>query len=160
MDNKFVFPSSDQGKHVSSLLYSQRNGGRFDDVFTKLQVLRLEPYEKVLFLDLDIIVRDVGELDALFESCPAPAALGRVGDSWTHGKLLPYDRFWRGYKRKMWEREDSGTGAITWQQEKMHAWEQASGINAGVMMLRPSQHVWSLIEEEIAEWNHPEHYGM
>ena len=53
-------------------LYNHREP-RFEGVFTKLQVLGLTEYEKILLLDIDTLV--VESMDGLFE-LPAPAAMG------------------------------------------------------------------------------------
>ena len=43
---------------VAWSLFKNWKGSRFIDVFTKLRVLEQEDFEKVLFLDLDLLVRD------------------------------------------------------------------------------------------------------
>ena len=62
------------------------NAHRHAYVFTKLEALRL-PYERVLFLDLDLLPRE--NLSPLFD-LPAPAALchSLIADELTHGELI------------------------------------------------------------------------
>ncbi|CAD7929547.1 unnamed protein product, partial [Amoebophrya sp. A120] len=99
------------GKSVAPRLYKNAERTRFKDVFTKLQIFCLDCYEKVLFLDLDTLVRDVAAVDDLLENGSAPAALQR-GDpvlqtvkdglpSHETGRI-PYEEFWKNYERKVW----------------------------------------------------------
>eukprot|EP00969_Alexandrium_andersonii_P333964 14758742-Alexandrium_andersonii.AAC.1 len=147
---------SQSGKYgPSSRLFKRPGRTRFADVFTKLQVFALTCYEKVLFLDLDTWVRDAGRLDDLFEKLPAPAALQRgENPGAVLGSAMPYEACWRGYKRKAWVEEDGKTF-----REHHRAFEQASGINAGVMLLRPSAPLLQFFKEDMSEWDHPGHFA-
>mmetsp|Transcript_90835 Transcript_90835/g.265913 ORF Transcript_90835/g.265913 Transcript_90835/m.265913 type:complete len:516 (+) Transcript_90835:55-1602(+) len=120
---------------------------RFKDVFTKLQALAL-PYSKVLLLDLDLLVRaPIGELLAM----RPPAAMVRGDPSPAHGERVPYQRFWSGYERRRW---DDGTGP-----EALPRHQQASGVNAGVMLLPGKcEHFLASMAAELLDWEHPEHY--
>lgn len=139
----------------SSRLFKRPGSTRFADVFTKLQVLSLTCYERVLFLDLDVWVRDVAQLDALFEQVPAPAALQRgENPGAVLGGPVPYEAYWRGYERKVWVEDDGKT-----YKEHHPAFEQASGINSGVMLLEPSAALLQFLKEDMSQWDHPGHYA-
>eukprot|EP00392_Amoebophrya_sp_AT5.2_P004508 g4516.t1 len=146
-------------KNVARSLYNNPSNTRFGEVFTKLQIFVLDCYDKVLFLDLDTLVRDCAEVDNLLELGEAPCALLR-GDPPATGAQsfsLPmhYRNFWSDYKRKVWpERKDQPE-----YQELLPASQQASGMNAGVMLIRPSRAVLQHIREEIIDGDSPEHYG-
>lgn len=143
-------------KHVSTGLYNNPGTTRFGDVFTKLQVLCLEQYEKVLFLDLDILVRDPAKLGRVFEEVAAPAALLRGNNTdILHGDEVPYERFWQGYDRRVWTEASDRGGEY---REELRSYHQASGINAGVMLLRPSHDMLAFLKAEIGDWYHPQHY--
>eukprot|EP00927_Polykrikos_kofoidii_P052140 TRINITY_DN45926_c0_g1_i1.p1 TRINITY_DN45926_c0_g1~~TRINITY_DN45926_c0_g1_i1.p1 ORF type:complete len:472 (+),score=42.22 TRINITY_DN45926_c0_g1_i1:123-1538(+) len=134
--------------HVSRRMFHGNIwNNRFRDVFTKLQVLSL-PYRKVLLFDLDILVRsNVSELLAL----GTPAAMVRGEPSPTHGERVPYERFWQGYNRRRWDESS--------EPELLPRHQQASGINAGVMLLpgRSSEYL-DAMTAELVDWEHPEHY--
>ena len=54
--------------------YTRGSGGRFSGVFTKLQALNLTEFDKVVLLDLDLLVRE--SIDDLFDR-PTPSAMRR-----------------------------------------------------------------------------------
>jgi len=112
---------------------------RFDKVFTKLRALSLTEYEKVLVMDIDLVVRS--NIDELFE-LPAPAALRRGMNEWKLRTGDPIDG------RAFFGGKDSSP---QW------SWGQGTGINAGVMLLSPSSHALEQMLEEISEPNHPSH---
>ncbi|CAJ1399076.1 unnamed protein product [Effrenium voratum] len=105
------------------------------DVFTKLQALSCTDYSQVLMMDLDMLVR--GNLDELFE-LRAPAALKRCSgrEQPEHGADFTAEDLW------------------SWQRDKM-----SSGLNAGVMLLRPDAKVYERMVREIRDPTHPEHLG-
>jgi len=115
---------------------------RFDKVFTKLRVLALTDFAKILLMDIDLIVMD--NIDELFD-LPAPAALRRgMNDSrWPlkTGDSVDGRPFFGG-------RDASNP---KW------SWGQGTGINAGVMLLQPSMTVLNDMLVEISEPNHPSH---
>ena len=105
-------------------------GGRFSGVFTKLRVLELEEYAKVILLDTDLIIRK--SIDELFWR-QAPAALRRSPKGWKdHVKI---------------------DGSEFFNKEA----EQTGGINAGVVLLEPSREVLRQMEFELAIDDLPEH---
>lgn len=116
-------------------LYKNWQSSRFKAVFTKLQALSCTEYSKVLMLDLDLLIR--GNIDELFQ-LRAPAALKRAsGKSQPeHGGAFRADDMWR-------ERRD----------------DMCSGINAGVMLLKPDMAVYRRMVAEISDSSHPEHIG-
>merc|ERR1740123_1064557 len=90
---------------------------RFANVFTKLRVLELVEYSKILMMDIDLLVCE--NIDDLFD-LEAPAAMVR-------GPEVRY--------------EHGG---------------QASGINAGVMLLRPDKWTFEQMVSEVLDERHPE----
>lgn len=131
---------------------------RFIDVFTKLRALQLTEFDKVLLLDLDMLVRSAGEtktqeqtlagIESLFDLEP-PAAHKRGPPIPQHGDRVSYAQLWSHPER----RKSSG-----WF-EAIPCHQQGSGINAGVMLLRPDAAVFASMEAEVRDWNHPEHYA-
>lgn len=121
---------------------------RFLDVFTKLRLLQLTDFDKVLFLDLDMLVRreamDVESLESLFD-VEAPAAMTRGDPVPRHGEVVPYSRFWSYLKRRT--------------KDKIPVHQQCSGINAGLMLLKPDEDLFNQALEEVNDRNHPEHYA-
>ncbi|CAE7568867.1 unnamed protein product [Symbiodinium pilosum] len=113
---------------------------RFAKVFTKLNGLALTEYEKVLMMDIDLLVRR--NIDDLFELTP-PAALRRGMNEvfLGHGQMVDGRRFFLGTDKSM----------PRW------SWGQGTGINAGVMLWRPDQAVLDQMLDELTEPNHPEH---
>lgn len=114
---------------------------RFDHVFTKLRAMQLTEFEKVLMMDIDLIV--TSNIDHLF-NLKAPAALRRgMNDSrWPlrTGDFIDGRAFFGG--------ADVGS---KW------SWGQGTGINAGVMLLQPNANVFQDMLREISEPAHPSH---
>ena len=115
-------------------------GSRFDGVFTKLHVLRLTEYTKILLLDLDIAVMSCP--DELF-ALKAPAAMHRGIMGSPHNTPIDGRTFFVG--------EPQGTES-DWQ-----TWGQAGGINAGVMLLMPDKGLYERIMCELVMPSHPGH---
>ena len=93
-------------------LYIHGAKGRFAGVFTKLHALDLIEFDKIVMLDLDLLIRR--NIDSLFER-PTPSAMRRHATAdFEDGVLINKDSFM------------NNTGALV------------SGINAGVMVLKPS----------------------
>lgn len=110
---------------------------RFQDVFTKLRVLELTEYSKVLLLDADLLVREC--IDDLFEM-PAPAAMARgPWSGYRHGDRIHGRFFFSGKRQGQW------------------SWGQSSGINAGVMLLQPDEQTYLDCLAEVTDPLHPEH---
>jgi len=110
---------------------------RFQGVFTKLRALGLLEYAKVLCLDIDTLA--LGSMDELFE-LPAPAANARgPQDDYRHGDGIDGSCFFLG-----------GTGT-------RKSWGQCWGINAGVMLLRPSEADLQQTLLEVLDPRHPSH---
>jgi len=117
----------------SRRLYKKYNTSRFKAVFTKLQALSCVDYEKVLMLDLDMLVRS--NIDCLFE-LSTPAAMKRASGRGqpSHGGTFDSRDLWRTDGEDM-----------------------CSGINAGVMLLQPDLRVYKRMVAEVKDHNHPEH---
>merc|ERR1719343_498771 len=101
--------------------------------------MNLTDFEKVLMMDIDLLVRS--NIDELFD-LPAPAAMRRgMNDRYPYktGDVLDGRVFFLGYDNTKW------------------AWGQGTGINAGVMLWHPDAQVFEEMLKEIAEPNHPEH---
>eukprot|EP00929_Paragymnodinium_shiwhaense_P000412 TRINITY_DN100663_c0_g1_i1.p1 TRINITY_DN100663_c0_g1~~TRINITY_DN100663_c0_g1_i1.p1 ORF type:complete len:650 (-),score=78.16 TRINITY_DN100663_c0_g1_i1:13-1962(-) len=113
-------------------------GGRFDGVFTKLHVLSLTDYDKVLMLDIDLAILKCP--DVLFE-LPAPAALWRGQSDAPDGTRINGRTFFVGDKDV---------------EDVIYAWCQGGGINAGVMLLRPEAHTYERVLREVTADYHPE----
>lgn len=114
---------------------------RFDKVFTKLRVLALTDFAKVLMMDIDLIV--LGNIDELFE-LQTPAALRR-GMNDTRWPLKTGDPI---------EGRPFFGGRAS---DPKWSWGQGTGINAGVMLLQPDQATLDDMLTEIMEPNHPSH---
>jgi len=100
-------------------------------VFTKLHALNLVEFKKIVLLDLDLLVR--GNIDELFKR-KAPSAMRRHASAdFVDGELISSLKFIneRGFL--------------------------ISGINAGVMVMRPSRREFQQMLEEIEAENPPEH---
>eukprot|EP00397_Hematodinium_sp_SG-2012_P032204 GEMP01034267.1.p1 GENE.GEMP01034267.1~~GEMP01034267.1.p1 ORF type:complete len:510 (+),score=103.51 GEMP01034267.1:20-1549(+) len=122
---------------ASKWLFYDYEGSRFHNVFTKLRVLSLADYSKVLMLDIDMLIRT--NVDDLF-SLNAPGAMKRHGGSTqpAHGEPILANQIWRG----PWASGGS----------------QNIGINAGVMLLEPNEEMHKRMCDEV--WiNHVEHVG-
>jgi len=114
---------------------------RFGKVFTKLRVFGLVEYEKVVMMDIDMLV--LQSIDDLFE-LPAPAAMrrGSVNEGYNtyHGCDLDGSCFFQGRNS-----------------DERLSWGQGTGINAGVMLLEPSLETLERMLEEINDASHPAH---
>jgi hypothetical protein len=110
-----------------------REGSRFSGVFTKLQALELVAYDKIIMLDIDIVV--LQNVDHLFD-LPAPAALWR-GQAQTKEHGFPIDG------RTFFGGPDED-------------WGQTGGINAGVMILAPDSSLHARALYEVQAPMHPE----
>ena len=125
-------------EHVEAndgLFYGSRDGHRFNHVFTKLHALNLVKYDKVIVMDIDLVI--VHCPDELFD-LPAPAALWR-GQNQTldHGFAVDGRCFFGGADNR-WP------------------WSQTSGINAGVMLLAPDGELYATALDEVRANQHPE----
>uniref|UniRef100_A0A7S4V1T2 Hexosyltransferase n=1 Tax=Alexandrium monilatum TaxID=311494 RepID=A0A7S4V1T2_9DINO len=123
---------------VRSLSFSEKED-RFEKVFTKLRGMQLTEFEKVLMMDIDLLVRS--NIDELFD-LPAPAAMRRgMNDRFPYrtGDKLDGRNFFLGRDRTKW------------------SWGQGTGINAGVMLWHPDASTWEQMLAEIQEPSHPEH---
>lgn len=114
-------------------------GTRFDGVFTKLHALSLVDYEKVLMLDIDLVVASCP--DELFD-LPAPAAMHRGISGAPHGSKIDGRWFFAG------EFGDVESG--------VKPWGQQGGINCGVMLLKPDENTYKLALQEVLVPFHPE----
>mmetsp|Transcript_30650 Transcript_30650/g.78628 ORF Transcript_30650/g.78628 Transcript_30650/m.78628 type:complete len:731 (+) Transcript_30650:43-2235(+) len=115
-------------------MYSMK-GTAFDGVFTKLAAWGLTEYDKVLLLDIDIVMLKAPI--ALFD-LEAPAALVRGNSRWEHGAAVDGRRFFCG-------------------EDGEYPWCQGGGINAGVILLKPSQDTLRRMMAEVTCPAHPEH---
>ena len=137
-------------KSVARALFHDQQRSRFLEVFTKLRAMEMEEFEKVLCLDIDMLVRlppersELKPLDFLF-SLDAPAAMKRGDPCPAHGAKVPYCELWAHPRRR----------AV----DKIPAHQQASGINAGVMLFEPNAETVREMEVELLDWDHPEHYA-
>lgn len=135
---------------VSRSYFHNWKTSRFVDVFTKLRALQLTQYKKIMLLDLDLLIRhpsiagtDLQPLESVFD-LDTPAAMKRGPPVPKHGDAVNYAEMWGHATRR--------TG------DKLPFHQQASGINAGVMLLEPDLKVFALMEKELRDWYHPEHY--
>jgi len=99
-------------------------------VFLKLRTLELEEFEKVLFLDADLLVRR--PLDELF-GLQAPAGV-EVNAAWDAETVTPM-----GQRVDPARLVDPNTGAL------------CSRINAGVLLLRPDRQTFDALLREAAQ---------
>merc|ERR1711871_460738 len=111
---------------------------RFRGVFSKLHIMSLVEYDKVLLLDIDTLA--VQSMDNLFK-LEAPAATGRgPQDQYKHGDSIDGSCFFKGSLRN-----------------NPCSWQQAWGINAGVMLLRPDRRELDQMTFEVLDSKHPSH---
>jgi len=135
---------------VARALFHNARTSRFVDVFTKLRALEMEEFEKVLCLDIDMLVRappdmsEIEPLDSLF-MLEAPAAMKRGDPCPAHGARVAYCDLWAHPGRRAGD--------------KIPVHQQASGINAGVMLFKPDAATMHEMEAEVRDWYHPEHYA-
>lgn len=117
---------------VSNDIFSDQNT-RFRDVFTKLECFSLIQYDKVILLDLDMIV--TRNMDHLFK-LDAPAACLKKYFV-TYGKKIPSNMICQNGKL-------------------------VGSINAGLMLLEPNLDEWNTIKSDInknvqiAKYKYPE----
>ncbi|AQN68077.1 putative glycosyltransferase [Saudi moumouvirus] len=97
---------------------------RFRDVFTKLACLNLVQYQKIILLDLDMIVAK--NIDHLFKLNPPAACLKKYHIS--YGKKIPSKMICDGNKL-------------------------VGSINAGLMLLHPDKKEWISIQNDIMNNN-------
>mmetsp|Transcript_16187 Transcript_16187/g.35044 ORF Transcript_16187/g.35044 Transcript_16187/m.35044 type:complete len:767 (+) Transcript_16187:100-2400(+) len=116
-------------------LYSVK-GTAFDGVFTKLAAWSLVQYDKVLLLDIDIVL--LKSPVELFNLEP-PAAMVRGSGSRVHGDLV------------------SGTMMFRAEDDVAYPFGQGGGINAGVILLAPSQAIFDRMLKEVRCKSHPAH---
>lgn len=116
-------------------LYTTK-GTRFDGVFTKLSAWKLVEYDKVMLLDIDTL--PVKSLSALFDLEP-PAALVRGSCELDHGAVVDGRSF---FSEGGWE---------------PGGWLQSGGINAGLILLRPSHDTFEQMLSEVTSEHHPAH---
>ena len=108
---------------VSSNIFSEENT-RFKDVFTKLECLALEQYNKIILLDIDMIIAK--NIDHLFKLNTPAACLKRYYVP--YGKIIP---------KNMICKDNRLVGSI----------------NAGLMLLEPNLEEWEAIKKDIANNN-------
>ena len=106
--------------HISTRLFQNPQYTRFKHVFTKLQIFTLDCYDKVVFLDLDMLVRQgkVRDLEVevlenvLFcsEHSGASGAHKRGNPPLQHGEQVSYESFWRGYAKRKWNSRKDEVG--------------------------------------------------
>jgi len=110
---------------------------RFQGVFTKLRVFELLEYEKVICMDIDTLA--IGSMDELFD-LRAPAANARgPQDVYLHGDPIDGASFFVGST------------------QTRKSWGQCWGINAGVMLLKPSEADLQQTLLEATDSRHPSH---
>ena len=108
---------------VSSEIFSESNT-RFRDVFTKLECLALVQYQKIILLDLDMIISK--NIDYLFKLRPPAACLKKYYVP--YGRPIPSHMICSSTDRSL-------TGSI----------------NAGLMLLKPDLKEWDDIKKDIAK---------
>eukprot|EP00930_Biecheleria_cincta_P023238 TRINITY_DN16818_c0_g1_i1.p1 TRINITY_DN16818_c0_g1~~TRINITY_DN16818_c0_g1_i1.p1 ORF type:complete len:768 (-),score=122.11 TRINITY_DN16818_c0_g1_i1:272-2293(-) len=143
---------------ASEALFSNPTN-RFFNVFTKLRVFGLIQYSKVLLLDTDLLIRE--NMDSLFD-LPAPAAMHRgLITQYEHGSKINGQYFFGGSRpgfdptSRKWTQADDAV----WSEPVRGPWSwgQATGINAGVMLLQPKLETLNQCLSEVADGVHPEH---
>ena len=126
-------------------------GSRFDGTFTKLHAVDMCEYEKVLMLDLDIVILE--NLDHLFD-LTAPAAMKRGANDKHHGSKLDGRRFFSG---DLHASSDSSIDLSERDRWASWAWSQATGINAGVVLLPTSKFLYNDLIRCARQDLHPSH---
>lgn len=106
--------------NIDKKLIKNYEESRFKDVFTKLQCLKLTEYEKIIMIDIDILVTK--NMDHLFELNPPAAAIR--SKMIPHGKVIPKELFIKNN-------------------------QLIGGINAGVMLLKPEVAEYEAILKDI-----------
>ncbi|CAE7249201.1 unnamed protein product [Symbiodinium sp. CCMP2456] len=107
---------------------------RFRGVFTKLHAWGLIEYDRVILLDLDLLVQE--NVDSLFELQP-PAAMWAAGGQ-VHGRHIVAPHPFKGY-------------------HKVEPWGKAGCVNAGVILLEPNLQDFGHMKQEVECREHPEH---
>jgi hypothetical protein len=98
--------------------------GRFQNVFTKLQVMGLDQYDKVVLMDTDMLVRD-DKIDNIFQM-ETPCAIRRhAAGRQNDGDKLDFNDIWG---------EDLKT---------------IGGINAGFVLLKPNKEVLAKMKYQL-----------
>ncbi len=133
---------------VRRLYVSDPSSHIFRYVFTKLHVMGLVDFDKVVMLDIDMIVTQ--PIDDLFKLEP-PAAMRRgmqaTRKPYKHGGWINGNDFFTG----------RCVGKDADEKARMWCWGQGVGINAGCMVLRPDADELENMLSEVAEPNHPAH---
>jgi lipopolysaccharide biosynthesis glycosyltransferase len=106
---------------VSSEIFSEENT-RFRDVFTKLVCLDLVQYDKIILLDLDMIITK--NIDHLFKLNPPAACLKKYYVK--YGEIIPAKMICINNKL-------------------------VGSINAGLMLLKPNADEWKAIQKDISK---------
>ena len=125
-----LFRSSSLFEEIRTVPYLMADAGLFKkdwfrEVFTKLHIFNLTDFDKVLFLDLDVVVTDVAAMDALLRSSMRFAAMEnskghRAGSMWLrHGEVMG---------------------------------DHCGLINAGVILVSPDATLFDLM---VADFSHP-----
>jgi len=104
---------------VDSTIFAE-DTTRFRDVFTKLECLSLIQYNKIILLDLDMLITQ--NIDHLFKLSPPAACLKRY--NYSYGKIIPADMMCKNGKL-------------------------IGSINAGLMLFKPDKKELSTIKEDI-----------
>lgn len=112
---------------------------RFRGVFTKLHAWNLVEYDRVVLVDLDMMLLPGQSIDGLF-GLRAPAALWSQCDGQAHGQLIDY----------AWPGPFKGY-------HHLEPWGKSGGVNAGVVLLEPSAATFISMRREVECANHPEH---
>ena len=112
---------------VSPSIFSDENT-RFSNVFTKLTCLSLTQYDKIILLDLDMIVAH--NFDHVFKLRPPAACLKKNYVS--YGKIIP--------RKMICDNPTKGEGN-----------KLVGSINAGLMLLKPDNKEWDEIKKDISQ---------
>ncbi len=108
---------------------------RFRGVFTKLHAWSLTEFERVILLDLDLLI--LRNIDELFE-LRAPAALWQQCSAQVHGEPVSAPSPWKGY-------------------HPTEPWGKAGCVNGGVVLLQPDWTTFEHMLKEVECVEHPEH---
>lgn len=109
---------------IDKSLIKDYENNRFKDVFTKLQCLTLTKYEKIIMIDIDMLV--IKNMDHLFNLNPPAASLRRY--DLKHGKHIPENLIVKNNKL-------------------------IGGINAGLMLLKPDLNEYQDIVKDLLNPN-------
>jgi lipopolysaccharide biosynthesis glycosyltransferase len=111
--------------NVPAELFKDYDYSRFKHVFTKLEALKFIEYDKIILIDIDMIV--IRNIDELF-NLNAPSATS-INKKLTHGKIIP--------KKYMIQQNNP--------------YMVSYGINAGLMLLKPSIEEYNEIIKDLNE---------